>query len=449
VSSVPFTSGTEGYTCFTIPALLRTASGALLAISEARRGVCGDFDPTELVYKRSVDGGSTWGPLTRLVEPQGDASKLGVCGHSLVIGNVAPVQLGSGSSRHPGRILAPHTRNNFEVWITYSDDDGQTWSTAARVPNVTLTAAQPDCYRNMSYFDEAGVDTLRLGHLESFSRWLEQLCRPRADPYGNATWTQKLSGPWQFVGVGPPGALQLGVGRVLVPAYHSYMRGLDGSNGTLPVSQLYNNFALGHTLISDDDGDTWRLGWTGSPLGEGANENQMVQLPNGSVLMNARSLSTGSPQHRVQARSDDGGETFGPSRIVPELPQPFNGCQGSFVGGDASVVYVAGPDPPKSTDVLQEALDYMGCRDIQMTGRSHVTVWKSIDGGGSYPRKLLIDSGLSAQTSLQHHRGQLSLLYEQADPSPDTVENEVLQAMINDLKVLLPDRFVYRSVDGI
>ena len=45
----------------------------------------------------------------------------------------------------------------------------------------------------------------------------------------------------------------------------------------------------------------------------GANEDQLVELRNGSLLLSSRSLATGSPQQRVQARSDDGGETFTPS----------------------------------------------------------------------------------------------------------------------------------------
>lgn len=31
------------------------------------------------------------------------------------------------------------------------------------------------------------------------------------------------------------------------------------SQGKLPVSQLYNNFAFGHVMITDDGGDTWRM----------------------------------------------------------------------------------------------------------------------------------------------------------------------------------------------
>merc|ERR1711920_1000053 len=109
----------------------------------------------------------------------------------------------------------------------------------------------------------------------------------------------------------------------------------------------------GHVLISDDYGDTWRLGsdW---PIGQGADENQLVLLSNGSVLSNLRSLSTGSPQWRLQARSDDDGETFTSTNMVP-IPEPFNGCQGSTVGASnpetfmgSNTVYVANPDPQKS-----------------------------------------------------------------------------------------------------
>lgn len=142
-------------------------------------------------------------------------------------------------------------------------------------------------------------------------------------------------------------------GRVVVPGYHSYIRGLDGGGGAgagvaLPVTQLYNNFALGHTMYSDDGGDTWQLGAAnglggGAVAGSmGANEDQLVELHNHSLLLNSRSLATGSPQQRVQALSHDGGVSFTPSRLVPELPEPFNGCQGSMVRGTSAEVSASG-----------------------------------------------------------------------------------------------------------
>ncbi len=128
-----------------------------------------------------------------------------------------------------------------------------------------------------------------------------QLCRLK-NPYDSSAWTSKLKAPWQFIAVGPSQSLQLKSGRILVPGYLSPIRGLSQVPGTIPVSQLYNNFNIGFVLISDDFGDTWRVGknW---PIGQGANEHQMVQLDDGTVLSNSRSLSTGSPQFRLQATS--------------------------------------------------------------------------------------------------------------------------------------------------
>jgi len=40
---------------------------------------------------------------------------VGICGHPVVYGNAAPVQLSPSDKYHPGRILVPHTVNNFEV----------------------------------------------------------------------------------------------------------------------------------------------------------------------------------------------------------------------------------------------------------------------------------------------------------------------------------------------
>merc|ERR1719443_715778 len=99
----------------------------------------------------------------------------------------------------------------------------------------------------------------------------------------------------------------------------------------------------------------------------------MVQLSNGSVLTNSRSLSTGTPQFRVQARSDDGGETFGATRFVYDLPQPFNGCQGSLVRGTGDALYLSGPDPARATGLLPEIVEALGAV-ANLTGRNHMTL---------------------------------------------------------------------------
>ena len=110
----------------------------------------------------------------------------------------------------------------------------------------------------MSYFG-FDVDQLKLKNSVDFVRFFELICKAK-NPFDNPIWTRKLKAPWQFIGVGPSRSLQLRSGRILVPGYHSPIRGLSEVPGTIPVSQLYNNFAKGFVLISDDDGDSWRLG---------------------------------------------------------------------------------------------------------------------------------------------------------------------------------------------
>jgi len=444
-TSVPFSSHDEGYACFKIPVLLRTNEGSLIVMSEARTPDCGDFSRTDLVVKRSVDEGVTWSPLQRVVEPAGAQ---GLCGNSLVVGNAAPVQLAATSAHHPGRILVPHMRNNFEVWLTYSDDDGVTWANATHVEGVTeVSPSGPECARNMSYFGINGV--------LSTLQWIEELgWNSGVDPFQK--WQKQLSGPWQFIGLGPPGSLQLASGRVLVPGYHSYIRGLNGGSGqgagvALPVSQLYNNFALGHILVSDDGGDTWRLGSAtgfGNGTGHGANEAQLVQLRDGSVLVNSRSLSTGSTQLRVQAISQDGGQSFGPTEFVEDLPEPFNGCQGSIATNANGTVFFVHPDPAPNPGIAPSVLKLFGA-DINLTGRDHLTLWASDDAGTSYRNKRLLDPGASGYSSLQagSDNSTLWLLYEQSDRPADSFSHLGVEALIGQLAVLNPDRLVLRRID--
>jgi|LakMenEpi03Aug12_release.lakeMendotaPanAssembly.Ray.scaffolds.fasta_scaffold114767_1 hypothetical protein len=110
----------------------------------------------------------------------------------------------------------------------------------------------------MSYFG-LNIDQLKLRNLPDIIRFIKMVCVMK-NPFHISDWTNKLKAPWQFIGVGPSQGIELKNGRILIPGYHSPIRGLSGVKGALPVSQLYNNFAKGFVLISDDWGDSWRLG---------------------------------------------------------------------------------------------------------------------------------------------------------------------------------------------
>lgn len=132
-----FANGTEGYTCFRIPAIVRSLDGTLLAFAEARRESCADFGDVRIVMRRSRDAGKSWGPLQVVAE-----------NGSLQAGNAAPV-VDALDRRFPrGRIFliyctgdAPESEllrghGTRRVWYRTSTDDGATWT-----PPVEITAS--------------------------------------------------------------------------------------------------------------------------------------------------------------------------------------------------------------------------------------------------------------------------------------------------------------------
>ncbi len=110
-----FVSGTHGYHTFRIPVVVSCGSGTLLAICEGRKTSRADHGDIDLVLKRSFDGGRTWGTLELVHEEGGD--------DKITIGNPCPVV-----DRITGTIWLPFTRDNDDVFMTSSDDDGETWS---------------------------------------------------------------------------------------------------------------------------------------------------------------------------------------------------------------------------------------------------------------------------------------------------------------------------------
>ena len=63
ISQVPvFEGGKHDYHTFRIPAVVVSNKGTLLAFCEGRKESPRDASPTDLVLKRSLDGGVSWGP---------------------------------------------------------------------------------------------------------------------------------------------------------------------------------------------------------------------------------------------------------------------------------------------------------------------------------------------------------------------------------------------------
>lgn len=131
-----------------------------------------------------------------------------------------------------------------------------------------------------------------------------------------ATWSQpieitaQVKDPgWTWFATGPGVGIQLKSGRLVIPCDHT------------PAGKTTER---AHVIFSDDGGTTWQRG---GATAEGCGEAQVVELDDGSLMMNMRNVARG--RHRRVALSKDGGLTWGATRDEAALPEP--GCQASIV----------------------------------------------------------------------------------------------------------------------
>lgn len=135
-----FERETDGYKCFRIPSLVKTKKGTLLAFAEARKNGCSDTGDIDLVMKRSVDNGQTWGPMI-IVWDDGN----NVCGNptpvvDLITGKINLISTWNRGDDHEKEILAGTSKDTRRVFALQSDDDGLTWSKAKEITRSTKQA---------------------------------------------------------------------------------------------------------------------------------------------------------------------------------------------------------------------------------------------------------------------------------------------------------------------
>ena len=278
-----FASGTGGYRCYRIPALIVSARGTVLAFCEARQNSCADMDTIDIVLRRSLDGGRTWEDRIMVVT-DGDRTCNQPC----------PVV-----DRDTGTILLPFCKENQEVFITRSDDDGLTWS-------------EP-----------------------------EEITADVKDP------------AWTYLGVGPGHGIQLASGRLLIPCWSDASPGPATWRNPPPVwDKIQSSFAI----FSDDGGRTWQRGQEMTI--DASDECEAVELKDGTVYMNMRSRQ--DINRRASARSNDGGQTWSSVEYDATLPEPS--CEGSVVRLDEARVLLAHPSSTVSRTLLTVRLSRDECR---------------------------------------------------------------------------------------
>jgi sialidase-1 len=198
---------------------------------------------------------------------------------------------------------------------------------------------------------------------------------------------------WRWYATGPGVGIQLQKGpwkgRIVIPCDHTVVSEND--------SDGYNS----HVIISDDHGKSWYIGGVISPK---VNECQIVELQNGTLMINMRNYDR-SKTTRAIATSTDGGLSFSKLTHDPVLVEPI--CQASFLR------YTLRPE--HDTNRLLFSNPAHGKRGK----RQDMTIRLSYDEGSTWPVSKLLYPGPSAYSCLTIlPNGSIACLYEAGKKNP-------------------------------
>ncbi|NLH49196.1 MAG: exo-alpha-sialidase [Myxococcales bacterium] len=300
----------DGYPVFRIPSVIETTQGTLLAFCEGRDSILDDGN-IDIVLKRSFDDGLTWTALQVVIDNDLDTA-----------GNPAPVV-----DRDTGTIWLPyctnpaHDMNNRRVFITSSEDDGETWAAPIEITEMTR---QND-------------------------------------------WTWNATGPGR--------SIQLRSGRFVVPGNHRTTGGeshshilysddgLDWRIGGIlgpdtdesQVAELddgsliinMRDLSAEHRrqiARSDDEGLTWSATTYDDALPDPSCQGSLLQTPYGLLFSNPVG-EVEILRHDLTVRlSEDGGETWAASKLLHPGPSAYSALS-ILPDGRLGCLYENGPIP--------------------------------------------------------------------------------------------------------
>jgi sialidase-1 len=324
-------NGTGDYNNYRIPALIVTQKGTLLAFCEGREG--GDSGDINILLKRSFDNGKSWSKEQIVWD-----DKLNTCGNPCPVidresGRIWLFLTWNSGSDNEGKIINKESDSTRKPFLCYSDDDGKSWS---KPVDLSATCKLP-------------------------------------------SWGWYATGP----GIGIQLTSQKYKNRIVIPANHSY----DDPKGEIhggPYS--YGS----HVLLSDNGGKSWRKSQSIRP---GCSESQVVELTDGTLLMNIRSYN--DKHSRAISKSHDGGETWSEIQHAQQLVE--SRCQAGMLDfglyNGKNIKLFSNPSVPN--------------------GRTHMTIKVSFDNCVSWTNSKLIYAGPSAYSCMAKlPNGNIGLFFE-------------------------------------
>jgi sialidase-1 len=114
-------AGIGGYATYRVPGIVTTKRGVLLAYCGARKDLSkGDWSATDILLRRSIDGGKTWEPSRKIA---GDGIDL--------TDNVVAIP-----ERTSGAVVFLYQKNYARVFSVETLDDGRTFSAEKEITPI-------------------------------------------------------------------------------------------------------------------------------------------------------------------------------------------------------------------------------------------------------------------------------------------------------------------------
>ncbi|MDO4411578.1 exo-alpha-sialidase [Cutibacterium sp.] len=347
-----------------IPAIAQAPNGDLLAAYDLRPtngGANGGDSPNAnwIVQRRSTDGGRSWKERTVVAQGQSGANKIGYSDPSYVVdyttGEIFIFSVQSFDSgfvaNNPAYTYLPDgtidesNRHTLNLHLASSKDNGYTW-THRIITNDVLGAKGREV---TSCFATSGAGT------------------------------QKIQAPHQ--------------GRLL-------------QQGTCRTK---TGRFVAFTIFSDDHGKTWQSGnFTSStedaPSGEWTfDENKVVELSDGTLMLNSRSSAGPAKNYRIVATSTDGGVNWHNYRVDDQLPDSINNAQ------------IIRPFPSAKPGTLRSKV-LLFSNTTGQRSRTNGTLSLSYDDGATWPIKKEFRSGKTGYTTMAvQNDGSIGLLLEPSE----------------------------------
>jgi sialidase-1 len=117
---VLFEAEKDGYYIYRIPSIVATKEGSLLAFCAARKGGGGDWDPIDIVMRRSADNGKTWSQMQVVVHKE-----------NAPCDNPEPIV-----DFQTGEVHMLYQIDYARCYYIKSSNDGQSWSNPVEITSV-------------------------------------------------------------------------------------------------------------------------------------------------------------------------------------------------------------------------------------------------------------------------------------------------------------------------